>query len=184
MCVIFVAILCVFVAILCAGRFRLGWAHDAFIFSCHMFMHFHAYVPSSFYICYIVSCWCFSDCLSLSLSFSVSYVSCVMAPKRKSIPSWNPLRSGASSFSSPSDPTLSHVRFRDEKAKLNFSENFSRCGIHSERQVILSDFSDTDLPTIIYSRGWESLYGAPVMCLFMIIPKFYSSMHRFDYSIS
>ena len=56
---------------LCAGRFGLGWARDAFKFACRMFIHFHAYVPSSFYICYIVSCWCFSDCLSLSPSLSL-----------------------------------------------------------------------------------------------------------------
>ena len=123
-----------FVAMLCAGRFGLGLAHDAFIFACHMFMHFHAYIPSSFYICYIVFCWCFSDCLSLSLSLSlsVSYISCVMAPKHKSIPSQNPLHSRASSSSSPSDPTPSHVRFRDEKAKSNFLENFSQQSIHSK----------------------------------------------------
>ena len=72
-----------------------------------------------------------------------------MAPKRKSTPSQNPLLSGASS----SDPTPSHVKFRDEKAKLDFSENFSRCGIHSKRQVVLLDFSDTDLLTVIHSRG-------------------------------
>ena len=34
---------------LCVGRFGLGWAHYAFIFACHMFIHFHAYVPSCFY---------------------------------------------------------------------------------------------------------------------------------------
>ena len=38
-----------FAAMLCAGRFGLGWAHDMFKFVCHMFMHFHAYVPSWFY---------------------------------------------------------------------------------------------------------------------------------------
>ena len=38
-----------FVAMLCAGRFGLGWAHDAFKFACHMFMHFQAYKPSCFY---------------------------------------------------------------------------------------------------------------------------------------
>ena len=59
---------------MCVGRFGLGWAHDAFIFTCHMFMHFHAYVPSSFYIFYIVSCWFFSDCLSLSLSLFLTLV--------------------------------------------------------------------------------------------------------------
>ena len=45
-------------------------------------------------------------------------------------------------------PIPSHVQFRDEKAKSDFLKNFSRRGIHSERQVILSDFSNTDLPTV------------------------------------
>ena len=141
-----------FVAMLCADRFGLGWAHDAFIFICHMFIHFHVYVPSSFYICYIVSCWCFSDCLSFSPSLFVSYVSCVMAPKRKSIPSWNPFRFKASSSSSPFDPSPSQVRFRDEEAKSDFLDNFSWRGIHSECQVILLDFYDTYLPIVIHTR--------------------------------
>ena len=89
----------------------------------------------------------------LSLFLSLSYVSCIMAPKRKSIPSQNPLCFGASSSSSPFDPTPSHEQFCDEKAKLNFSENFSQRGISSELQVVLSNFSNTDLPTIIHSRG-------------------------------
>ena len=172
-----------FVAMLCVGRFGLDWAYDAFIFACHMFMHFHAYVPSRFYICYTVSCWCFSYCLSFSPSLSVSYVSCVMAPKRKSIPSWNPLHSVASSSSPPSDPTPSHVWFHDKKAKLDFSEKFSWRGIHSECQVVLSDFSNIDLPTIIHSRCWESLCGVLVTCPSMILQDFYSNMHGFDYSI-
>ena len=41
----------------------------------------------------------------------------------------------------------------DEKAKSDFSENFSWRDIHSERQIILLDFSDTDLPIVIYNRG-------------------------------
>ena len=162
---------------LCAGRFGLGRAHDAFIFACHMFMHFHAYVPSSFYIFYIVSFWCFSDCLSLS------YVSCVMTPKYKSTLSWNPLHSEASSSSSPFDPTPSHVHFRDEKAKSDFLENFSQRGIHLKRQVVLSNFSNTDLPTIIYNRGWESLCGALLTCPSVIVQEFYFNMRGFDYSI-
>ena len=92
------------------------------IYSC-IFMHTYLQV-SIFVILYLVGA--FSEfSLSLSLSLSVSYVSCVMAPKCKSILSWNPLRSGASSSSSPSILTPSHIRFRDEKAKSNFSENFS-----------------------------------------------------------
>jgi len=95
-------------------------------------------------------------------------------------PSHNPLCSGASSSS---DPTPSSVRFHDEKARKDFSENFSRQGIHSECQVILFDFSDTALPIVIYSRGWESLCGAPVTCPSVIIQEFYFNMHRFDSSV-
>ena len=53
-----------------------------------------------------------------------------------------------------------------------------------KRQVVLSDFSNTDLPTIIYSRGWESLCGILVTCLSVIIHEFYSNMHGFDYFVS
>ena len=119
----------------------------------------------------------------LSPSFSLSFVSCSMAPKRKSTLARNSLRSGAASFSSPFDSTPSHVQFCDDKTYKDFSKKFSQRGIHSECQVILLDFFNTDLPTIIYSRGWESLCGIPVTCLFVIIQEFYSNMHRFNYSI-
>ena len=70
-------------------------------------------------------------CVSLSLSLSLA-LACSMAPKHKSTPSWNPLRSGASS-SSPYDPILSHIQFCDDKARKDFLENFFQWGIHSER---------------------------------------------------
>ena len=117
--------------------------------------------------------------LSLSLSLSLS-VSLRMAPKCKSALSWNPLRSRATSCS---DPTPSSIWFYDDKSHQDFSENFSRPNINSEREVILSDFSDTDLPTIIYNRGWESLYDNPITCPSMIIQEFYSNMHNFDYFV-
>ena len=103
-----------------------------------------------------------------------------MAPKRKSTPSRNPLLSRASTLS---DPTPSSIRFRDEDARKAFSENFSRRGIHSERQVILANFADTDLPTVIHSRGWESLCDIPVTCPSMLIQEFYSNMHGFDFLV-
>ena len=62
-------------------------------------------------------------------------------------------------------------------------ENFSRRGIHLECQVILSNFFNIDLPTVIYSRGWESLCGTSVTCPSVIIQEFYSIMHEFDYSV-
>ena len=103
-----------------------------------------------------------------------------MAPKRKSTLSRNPLRSKAStSF----DSTPSSIQFHDEDAQKAFSKNFSRRGIHSKCQVILSDFSDTDLPTVIHSRDLESLCDVPVTCPFVLIQEFYSNMHRIDSSV-
>ena len=99
-----------------------------------------------------------------------------MAPKRKSTPSRNPLRPGTSS----SDPTLTHIRFRDGKAHQDFLENFSKHGIHSKRHVVLSNFSNTALPTIIHSQGYESLCEIPVRCPTVIIQEFYSNMHGID----
>ena len=113
----------------------------------HAFSYIHTFL---FLLFDIKIAWYFSNCLSLSPSLSVSYVSFIMALKRKSTPSRNLLRSGASSSSSPSDPTPFHVWFHDEKAKSDFLKNFSWCDIHSERQVILLDFSYIDLPTVIH----------------------------------
>ena len=103
-----------------------------------------------------------------------------MAPKRKSTPARNPLRSGASS---PFDPSPSTVQFHDDDAFKAFSENFSRRNIHSECQVILLNFADTDLPSVIHSRGWESLCDVSVTCPLMLIQEFYSNMHKIDRSV-
>ena len=141
-----------YVEIMCAGRIGLGWAHDVFTVAYHMLMHF--------------SCICTFYSLSLSLSLQLAYS---MAPKHKSTLSWNPLHFGAVSSFPSADPTPSHVWFRNKKARMDFSENFFRRGIHLERQVILSDFSDTALPTVIYNRGLESLCDISVTCPSMII---------------
>ena len=103
-----------------------------------------------------------------------------MASKRKSTPARNPLHSGASS---PSDSAPLSLRFRDDDAHKAFSENFSRRGIHSERQVVLSDFADTELPSVIHSRGWESLCDVPVTCPLVLIQEFYFNMHGIDRSV-
>ena len=103
-----------------------------------------------------------------------------MAPKRKSTPARNPLHSDASSLS---NPTLSHIRFRDDDAFKAFSENFSRHSIHSECQVVLSDFADTVLPSVIHSRGWESLCDVPITCPLVLIQEFYSNMHGINRSV-
>ena len=150
-----------------------------FLLACHMFMHPHAYVLLFQYTCYISTVWSFSDCLSLPSLFLFMLLMS-MAPKRKSTPSQNPLRSRASSSS---DPTPSHIWFRDEDARKDFSENFSRQGVHLECQVILSNFSNTDLPTVIHSRDLESLCDVPVTCPFVLIQEFYSNMHRIDSSV-
>ena len=54
---------------------------------------------------------------------------------------------------------------------------------HLEHQVVLSDFFDTDLPTVIYNKGCESLCGIPVTCPSVTIQEFYSNMHGFDYFV-
>ena len=113
----------------------------------------------------------------LSLPLFLFTLVVFMAPKCKSIPAQNPLRSGASSSS---DPSPSHIRFRDDDAFKVFLENFSRRGLHSERQVILSDFADTDLPSVIHSRGWESLCDVSVTCPSVLIQEFYFNMHGID----
>ena len=104
-----------------------------------------------------------------------------MAPKWKSILSQNPLCSGISTSSS--NPIPSSIRFYDEKARKDFSENVSRQGIYSKCQVILSDFSDIDLPTVIHSKGWELLCDISVTCPSMLIQEFYFNMHGFNYSV-
>ena len=151
---------------LCADRFGLGWAHYAISFACHMFMHFPFICTFfSIYLVYLILLRTFLlSFLSLPLFLFTLVVS--MAPKCKSTPAQNPLRSGASSSS---DPSPSHIRFRDDDAFKVFSENFSRRGLHSERQVILSDFADTDLPSVIHSRGWESLCDVSVTCPLVLI---------------
>ena len=161
---------------MCAGRFGLGWTHDVFKFACHMFMHFHAYIHSFIFILILILLVLFYVFLSLPLSF----VSCFMDPKQKFTPSQNLLCFGASSSF---DTTPSHVRFHDDKARKDFSENLFWWGIHLEHQVILSNFFNSNLPTVIYTRGWESLYGNPITYPSMIIQEFYSNMHGFDTSI-
>ena len=81
---------------LCAVRFGLGWAHDVFKFACHTFMHFHAYIPSSFYILiyiyiyiYIIFLVLFWLSLSLSLSPPLSLFLAIVALWH---PNANPLR--------------------------------------------------------------------------------------------
>ena len=168
---------CVITMLNCCVLVGLDWAEPMMLLSLHVtcsciFMHTYL----QFFIFFYIVCCCFSDCLSRSLSLLLVLV-CSMAPKCKSISSQNPFCSRASISSS--NPTPSHVWFRDDKAWNDFSENFSRWGIYSERQVILSDFSDTNLPTVIYSRGWGLLCDIPATCLSVIIHDFYSN-HGFD----
>ena len=118
---------------------------------------------------------CVGVSLSLSLSLSLSH-SLRIAPKCKFTPPRNPFLSEASS----SDPTPLHIQFRDEKARQDISENFSKRGVHSEHRMILSDFSDTTLPTVIHSQGWASLCEIPMSYPTVIIQEFYSNMHGFN----
>ena len=131
---------------LCAGRFGLGWAHGEISFTCHMFMHFPCIRTSFQYIWYIWKClglfWLSFFSPSLLFTLVVS-----MAPKRKSTPAWNPLRSRASSSS---DPTLSHIRFRDDDAFKAFSE----MGVTVWRPGHLSSRADSGV-LLQHVRDWS-----------------------------
>ena len=116
-----------------------------------MFMHFSCICTLfSIYLLYLkcVGTFLIVSFFPLSILFTLVVF---MAPKCKSTPARNPFRSGASSSfdSAPLAP-----RFHDDDVHKAFSENLSRHGIHSKCQVILADFTNTDLPTIIHSQGW------------------------------
>ena len=131
---------------------------------------------------YLLYLNCFGTCLIVSLSLPLFLFTLVvfMGPKHKSTPSQNLFHSGASSSS---DPTPSYLRFRDEDAWKDFSENFSWRGVHMEHRVILANFANTDLPPVIHSRGWESPCNVSVTCPSVLIQEFYSNMHGFDFSV-
>ena len=138
--------------------------------------HVHAYVFSFLFL------FLFSGCnvvLSLSLSLSDRLH---MAPKvRKSTLGQNPFQGSDSSSSDPIPPP--HVRYHDEKAWKDFLENFKKCGVHPERHVILSDFSDTPFPIVIWTMGWESLLNSPLRCPIVFIHEFYSNIHCINTSV-
>ena len=92
---------CVFYMLEWCVLVGLVWAEPMTILMLHVTCSyiFHAYVPLfSIFLILIV----FGAFLLVSLSHSVS---CSMAPKCKSTPSWNPLRFRATSSSSPVDST-------------------------------------------------------------------------------
>ena len=139
----------------------LDWAepmmHISFAF--HMFIHFPCiHTLFSIYLLYLNY---FETFLIVSLFLPLFLFTLVvsMAPKHKSAPSQNPLCSRALSSSGP---TPSHIRFCDEDAQKDFSENFSRRGVYSKRQVILANFADTNLSTVIHSQEWELLCDVSV----------------------
>ena len=146
----------------------LDWAKDMIKFLLHVTCSCisHAYVLYfSIYLLYlnyigdslIVSFFPLSILFTLVMS---------MAPKRKSTLPRNPFHSDASSSSNSAPFSL---WFCDDDAHKAFSENFSRRGIHFERQVILANIADTDLPTVIHSKGWELLCDVPVTCPLVLI---------------
>ena len=160
----------------------LDWAEPMMNFLLHVTCSCipHAYVLLIQYILIYLNWLGLFWMLFFSLLLFLFTLVVFMAPKRKSTPARNPLHSGASSSS---DSAPLSLRFRDDDAHKAFSENFSRWGVHSERQVILADFADTNLPTVIHSREWESLFDVLVTCPFVLIQEFYSNMHGIDYLV-
>ena len=127
-------------------------------FFMHMYFFSHILTIVNFFGTFLI--------VSFSLPLFLFMLVVSMAPKRKSTSTRNPLHSGASSSS---DSAPLSLRFCDDNAHKAFSENFSRRGVHLERQVILVDFADTDLPTVIHSREWESLCDFLITCPLVLI---------------
>ena len=88
--------------------------------------HVHAVSMHMYFLSHILTIVnCFGTFLIVSFSLPLFLFTLVvsMAPKRKSTPARNPLRSGASSSS---DSTSLFLRFRDDDAHKAFLKNFSR----------------------------------------------------------
>ena len=112
-------------------------------FSMHMYFFSHILTIVNYFWTFLI--------VSFSVPLFLFTLVVSMVPKCKSTPARNPLHSGASSSS---DSAPFSLWFRDDDAHKAFLENFSRRCVHSERQVILADFADTDLPTVIHCREW------------------------------
>ena len=112
----------------------LDWAESIMFFFLLYTSHAHAFscIRSlhSVYVLYIFELFGAFLIVSFFPLFILFTLVVSMAPKRKSTLSQNPLCFGASSSS---DPTPSHIRFRDEDARKDLLENFSRRGVHSKR---------------------------------------------------
>ena len=101
---------------------ELDWAEPMMQFLLHVICSCisHAYVLYFQYTCYI---WNMFGAFLIVSFFPLSTLFTLivfMAPKCKSTLSQNPLHSGALSSS---DPTPSHIRFRDEDTRKDFSED-------------------------------------------------------------
>ena len=120
-----------------------------------MFMHYHALHTLFFFfpMPYVPAVFSLSLFLSFSLSLTHSHFNFLLMAPKNSIPSKNLIRNHGFSFSSSTPFPLDSIRFRDEKARDDFFENFSNWAIHSECQIILFDFPDTPLPGAFNSQG-------------------------------
>ena len=57
---------------------------------------------------------------------------------------------------------------------------FQKCGVHPKCHVVLSNFSNTLLPSVIWTRGWDSLMEELLRCPIIFIQEFYSNIHGID----
>ena len=111
----------------------------------------------------------FSAVLFFLFYFLFFFSFLTMAPK-KFVPSKNLITRCGSSSSSSSIPSVpNRVQFHDVDSQKDLVENFCDWAIHSECQVILSDFPGISLPSAFSSWGWESLYEKPLKCLGVLL---------------
>ena len=149
--------MCAWLLLMCAGRFGLGfypWCTS----------HVHAYFMHTypFFSFYLFCLWCVSSFSQLDCAWYLTFVFL---------------------SSNPPIPPL-HVQFHDKKAWKDLLGNFQKRGLHLKRHVIMSKFSNTPLPTVIWTRGWEFLLEIPLRCPIVFIQEFYSNIHSIKVHVS
>jgi hypothetical protein len=73
--------------------------------------------------------------------------------------------------------TLQYRRFWDPQAKTLYQKIMSKRSLLVEREVALSNFSDTLIPKVFTDRLWEPLVAKPISPPIELILEFYSNMH-------
>ena len=154
-----------YVEMLCAGRFGLGWAHDAFNVACHMFMHFSCIRTIFLFLSFDTKL--FSAFLHVSLSLSLSLFLSLVALWHLNANLLHPGTLFVLGHLFLLLPPLTSLHLMSSSMMIKPVRTFWRTS--NDEAFIRNAKSFYRIFTVIYSRGWESLCGIPVTCPSVII---------------